>query len=140
MHENAPHVLRPATEPPPAETSKPAVVPSRSKAPPPVAAAPTDGTVTTVAPDTSTPAPEPSASAAQATADDDSTPWGWILLALAVAAAIVAIAMLLHRRNLRRQLEVWRQQTRGAVDAAFVCESFFDGLAEDDADIFYGVV
>lgn len=130
----------PTSEPPAVSTTKPAVVPTRSKAPtqaPPVAAAPTGATVTTAVPATSTPAPEPSVDATQAaaTTGDDSTPWGWILLAVAVAGAIIGIAMLVHSRTQRRRLEAWRQQTRGAVDAAFVARDLLPVHGRDIADL-----
>src|SRR3954466_10825994 len=131
----------PTSEPPQVSTSKPAVIPTRSKAstqaPPPAAAAPTGATVTTAVPGTSTPAPEPSvaASVAAATTDDDSTPWGWILLAVAVAGAIIAIAMLVHRRTQRRRMEEWREQTRGAVDAAFVARDLLPAHGRDITDL-----
>src|SRR3954451_1057983 len=126
----------PTSEPPEVSTSKPAVVPTRSKAPP-VAIAPTGATVTTAAPVTSTPAPEPAVAATEAAAatDDDSTPWGWILLAVGVAGAIIAIAMLVHRRTQRRRLEAWRQQTRGAVDAAFVARDLLPAHGRDITDL-----
>src|SRR3954463_14143659 len=106
----------PTSEPPQVSTSRPAVVPV-----------------------TSPPAPEPSVAATQAaaaaTTDDDSTPWGWILLAVAVAGAIIAIAMLVHRRTQRRRLEAWRQQTRGAVDAAFVARDLLPAHGRDITDL-----
>src|SRR3954453_6399034 len=104
----------PTSEPPEVSTSKPAVVPV-----------------------TSTPAPEPAVAATEAAAatDDDSTPWGWILLAVGVAGAIIVIAMLVHRRTQRRRLEAWRQQTRGAVDAAFVARDLLPAHGRDITDL-----
>ena len=75
------------------------------------------------------------ATAVAATASDESTPWGWILLAAAVAAAIVMTAILLHRRSQRRRMQAWRQQTRGAVDAAFVSRDLLPTHGRDIVDL-----
>jgi len=135
----------PTSEPPAVSTSRPAVVPTRTQepsrqptqAPPPATNAPPPAGVTSTAPATSTPALEPSvaATAVAATASDESTPWGWILLAAAVAAAIVMTAILLHRRSQRRRMQAWRQQTRGAVDAAFVSRDLLPTHGRDIVDL-----